>query len=82
MSTPSDDAQRDMEQRALRNVRALVDKYEDKDASDQRSVRNLVVGIVVAILVLAAAAYVAFRLTVRDEPTRTLTLPPPANVPR
>ncbi|MDQ3028258.1 MAG: hypothetical protein M3R58_17375, partial [Pseudomonadota bacterium] len=61
MSTLSDGAQRDMEQRALRNVRALVDKYEDKDASDQRSVRNLVVGIVATILVLATAAYVAFR---------------------
>ena len=82
MSTPSDDAQRDMEQRALRNVRALVDKYEDKDASDQRSVRDLVVGIVVTILVLAAAAYVAFRLTDSDEPPRTVTLPPPAKVPR
>lgn len=82
MSSPNDDAQRDMEQRALRNVRALVDKYEDKDASDQKSVRNLVVGIVVTILVLAAVAYAAFRLTAKDEPARTLTLPPPANVPR
>jgi len=82
MSTPNDDAQRQMEQRALRNVRALVDKYEGRDASEQKSVRNLVVGIVVTILVLAAAAYVAFRLTVRDEPPRTLTLPPPATVPR
>lgn len=82
MSTPGDDAQRDLEQRALRNVRALVDKYEDKDAKDERSVRNLVVGIVVAILVLAAVAYLAFRLTTKDEPARTLTLPPPGNVAR
>ena len=41
MNTPPHDAQRDMEQRALRNVRALVDKYEDKDEHDQKSVRNL-----------------------------------------
>ena len=30
MSTPPDDAQRNMEQKALRNVRALVDKLERK----------------------------------------------------
>ena len=82
MSTPNDDAQRDMEQRALRNVRALVDKYEDKDARDQKTVRNLATGIVVSILVVAVLAFAVFRLTVPDEPAKTLILPPPANAPR
>lgn len=82
MSTPNDDAQRQMEQRALRNVRALVDKYEGTEVSEQKSVRTLVVRIVAAILVLTAGAYLAFRLTATDEPPRTVTLPPPAKVPR
>ena len=82
MSTPHDDAQREMEQRALRNVRALVDKYEDKDALEQKSLRNLIMVIVVSILVLAAVVFAAFRLTAKDEPAKTIVLPPPANVPR
>lgn len=82
MSTPPHDAQRDMEQRALRNVRALVDKYEDKDEHDQKSVRNLVAGIVVAILVVAVVVFAVFRLAAKDEPARTLIIPPPASAPR
>ncbi len=82
MSTPPDDAQRGMEQRALRNVRALVDKYEDKDARDQKSVRSLAAVIVVSILVVAVLAFAVFRLTVTDEPATTVILPPPAKAPR
>lgn len=82
MSMPPHDAQRDMEQRALRNVRALVDKYENKDANDKKSVRNLAAMIVVSILVVAVLAFAVFRLTVRDEPAQTLVLPPPANATR
>lgn len=82
MSTPHDDAQREMEQRALRNVRALVDKFEGEDARKQKSARHLAVVIVVSILVLAAVGFLAIRLTARDEAVQTLILPPPSNVPR
>ena len=82
MSPHHDDAQREMEQRALRNVRALVDKYEGEDARAQKSVRHLAVVIVVSILVLAAVVFAAFRLTAREETVKTLILPPPSNVPR
>ena len=79
MSTPSDDAQRKLEQRALRNVRALVDKFEDQDATDARSTRRMVVVIVAAILAVVAIAYAAIRLGAKDEPAQTYVLPPPAN---
>ncbi len=63
MSTPSDDAQRNLEQRALRNVRGLVDKVEEIDAADKRRERRLLAGLVVAVLVgaLAFAGYLAVR---------------------
>jgi len=51
MSRPGDDAQREMEQRALRNVRGLLDKIEDQDRLDKRAVKRIaVVGIIVAVI--------------------------------
>lgn len=82
MSTPSDDTQRELEQRALRNVRALVDKYEDKDVNDAKSARRLAIVIVAAILGVVAIVYVATRFVARDEPPRTYVLPPPAGAPK
>jgi hypothetical protein len=82
MSTENDDAQRGLEQRALRNVRALVDKYEGDDVRERKSVGRLVVVIVASILVLFAIAYAVFRLTVKQEPASTVVLPPPAKAAR
>ena len=57
MST-NDDAQREMEQRALRNVRGLVDKVQSQELADQGAqramIRNLVIGAVVAIVAFVA----------------------------
>lgn len=78
MSTPGDDAQRDLEQRALRNVRALVDKIEATDERQKRSVRWQVGIIVAVILGLFVIAYGVSQLR-RGGPERTLVLPPPAN---
>jgi hypothetical protein len=82
MSTDNDDAQRGMEQRALRNVRALVDKYEGDDVRERKSVGRLVVVIVASILAIFAIAYAVFKLTVKEEPASTLVLPPPAKAAR
>ena len=85
MSTPSDDAQRELEQRALRNVRALVDKYEDKDASDAKSVRKLALRIFVGVLVIFAIIWIAVQVKVGfgdPVPVKTYVLPPPANAPK
>jgi len=81
MSTPGDDAQRDLEQRALRNVRALVDKIEATDASQSKSVRWQAAVIFAVVLALLALAYFATRSFTR-EPDRTLVLPPPASAPK
>ena len=83
MSTPqNDDAQRDMEQRALRNVRALVDKYEDSDARESQSTRRLVIGVVAFILVgfIAVLGYLQF--TRPKQPESAVVIPPPGKAPR
>jgi hypothetical protein len=52
MSAPqSNDTQRELEQRALRNVRGLVDKMEGMDATDLSRQRRYMVGIVVGAAV-------------------------------
>ena len=63
MSTlPPDDTQRELEQRALRNVRGLVDKMEDLEAHDSRTQRRylvaIVVGGVLVCVVLAALLWI------------------------
>lgn len=62
MSVPGEDAQRELEQRALRNVRQLVDKIERSDEVDQRAQKRLLVAIIVgAVLVaLGIAAAILF----------------------
>ena len=52
---PSDDAQRELEQRALRNVRGLVDKMDAIEQVDRGVQKRLLVGIVVGALVLVGA---------------------------
>jgi hypothetical protein len=53
MSSPHD-AQREMEQRALRNVRGLVDKVEGQDSADSRAqrrmIRNFAIGAAIAVM--------------------------------
>jgi len=54
MNTPArNDIQRELEQRALRNVRGLVDRIEGEDALDSRRQRRYLAGIVVGALVAA-----------------------------
>jgi len=68
-----------MEQRALRNVRALVDKIESTDDRDSKSSRRHVAVIVAVILGLFVIAYGVSQVrSQKDE--RTIELPPPAKV--
>lgn len=62
----NDDTQRELEQRALRNVRGLVDSLDTADKIDHRTQKKLfawiVVGALAGIAVLASAiVYVANR---------------------
>jgi hypothetical protein len=55
----TEDAQRELEQRALRNVRGLVEKIESSDeleARKQRKVLYWIVGTAIAIALVAAIA--------------------------
>ena len=74
MSTPGDDAQREMEQRALRNVRGLVDKIENDDKLGRRAQLRTFIGIVVAAVVAAVAIGVG--LAWRDRGRGVVVEPP------
>ena len=62
MNMPTDDAQRELEQRALRNVRGLVDKVENQDQADRRNERRMLLRFAIGILAVIAvlAGYLAF----------------------
>ena len=62
MTSPDDETQRELEQRALRNVRGLVDKVESQDQADKRSERRMLVWLAVgaAVVVTAIAAYLGY----------------------
>ena len=54
MSTPSsDEAQRELEQRALRNVRNLVDKIDAGEEHDARVQKRLLAAIIVGAVLVA-----------------------------
>ena len=61
------DAQREMEQRALRNVRGLVDKIESSDELDARRQRKVVYWLLGGVAVLAIAGAVAVAIRTRGE---------------
>ena len=53
----SDDAQRNLEKKALRNVRGLVDRMEGEEQASRRSQRHvlyILAAAVVAVVVVAA----------------------------
>ncbi|HXS53737.1 MAG TPA: hypothetical protein VN782_14480 [Usitatibacter sp.] len=74
---PTHDAQRELEQHALRNVRSLVEKLEGAEA--RRGERNLrLVALVLAALSAAVAiAALAFWLVRGPVQSHTVTLAPP-----
>ena len=59
----TDDAQRELEQRALRNVRSLVDRIETSDELETRKQRKVLWWIlgVVAILLVGIGLFIANR---------------------
>ena len=51
------DAQREMEQRSLRNVRSLLDKLESEEALERRTRRRIGWALVVVMVVATAGSY-------------------------
>jgi hypothetical protein len=74
MSTPGDDAQRDMERRALRNVRGLVDRMENDDKLARRTQFRVFVGLVIGVVAIAVAGAL---LMTRRTPAREMVVEPP-----
>ena len=61
MSTSPHDAQRELEQRALRNVRGLVDKIEAGEHAERRTQRILFVTIIIIATVIAGGIVLGLR---------------------
>ncbi len=57
----NDEARRSLEQRALRNVRGLVDKLESDDASRARHQKRLLVAFAAIVVLLGLAIVWLFR---------------------
>jgi flagellar basal body-associated protein FliL len=70
-----DDAQRELEQKALRNVRGLVDKIEADDRKGNQK-QLVAVVIVVAMVALAGGAYLVSRSRSAEGQT-AIEIPPP-----
>ena len=81
MSEHLDDAQRTLEQRALRNVRALVDKLETEDREHSSSGKRLVLAMLVAlgVAIIAFLGTYAYRAVPGSVVVQSST--PPLTVP-
>ena len=79
MGNEGDDAQRELEKRALRNVRGLVDKIEAEDA---KSNQKQIVGVVLIVVLVAAllGAWMIGRGKGADKASErpAIEIPPPA----
>ena len=73
MSSPSDEAQRELEQRALRNVRSLVDKIDASEEHDARVQKRLLVSIIVGAVLVAITLGV---VVTRQEKPRPVSIDP------
>jgi heme A synthase len=74
MSDPGHDAQRDMERRALRNVRGLVDKIESDDKLGRRAQVRTLIGIVAVAVAVAVALGIV--VASRDRGNAVVVAPP------
>ena len=83
---PSDDTQRELEQRALRNVRGLVDTLDTMEKVDRRAQRKLfamiVGGAIVGVAVLASVVvYIATKPAGKGAIVIERAAPPPPTPP-
>ncbi len=74
------DAQRELEHRALRNVRGLVDRMEAEEQSKRRSQKWIAVGLL-AIGIVFVGSILVMIASQRSAEVRELTLPPVSKAP-
>jgi hypothetical protein len=73
---PPEDAQRELERRALRNVRSLVDNLERRERGDTRRNLRLLAWLLVGMAIAVAIGYAALRLVRGPVETREIVLTP------
>ncbi|HEX6634142.1 MAG TPA: hypothetical protein VF038_09225 [Usitatibacter sp.] len=73
---PPEDAQRELERRALRNVRSLVDNLERRERGDTRRNLRLLAWLLVGMAIALGIAYAAMRLVRGPVETREIVLTP------
>ena len=73
----SDDAQRILEQKALQNVRGLVDKVEASDQAERVMQKRILIGFAVVLAVLAALWAAGVIDLKRGEPGKEVVVAPP-----
>jgi hypothetical protein len=71
---PNEDAQRDLERHALRNVRGLVDKMESLEEADRRTQRRLFAWVLVGVL--AVAGVVGYAIWHAGQGTKPVVIDP------
>ena len=83
MSDPAspDETQRELEQRALRNVRGLVDKMDNIESKASRNQKRMLVGLIVGVAVVvggivATVVYVSHKQSGRPVVIDPGKLPP------
>ena len=72
-----DDAQRDLERRALRNVRSLVDNLQARDRTDNRRALRLFAAVLAGTAIVAGLGYVVLRMALPPAATREITTTAP-----
>jgi hypothetical protein len=77
MNQTSHDAQREMEQRALRNVRGLIDRMEETEQEERWTFRRFAIVIGIVVLVFAVALAVLVTLVKKPGKTHPVTLEAP-----
>ncbi|QJR11838.1 hypothetical protein DSM104443_02921 [Usitatibacter rugosus] len=73
----TDDAQRDLEQKALRNVRSLVDKIETEDQKGNQKQLVAVIAVVAVVAALAAVVMMSRSKSSDANKGPALEIPPP-----
>lgn len=78
---PPDDAQRELEQRALRNVRGLVDKMDSIEAKASRNQKRMLVGLIIGAtlvvgVIVATVVYISHKQTGKPVVIEPGKLPP------
>ena len=68
------EAQRELEQRALRNVRGLVDKIDNQDLADKKSERRMVKGLLIGAVVMFVAFAGLFAYLSGKQSGQTITI--------